>query len=73
MLRRSLALPDSVEIGASRTLPGTINALVVTYYSSDEWHKPRCRHRKERAAASSSVSAPSMATSASRCCATSTS
>jgi integrase len=25
------------EIGASRTLPGTINALVVDYYRSDEW------------------------------------
>ena len=31
-------LPEhSVEIGASRTLPGTINALVVNYYSSSEW------------------------------------
>jgi hypothetical protein len=33
-------LPDqpAVEIGASRTLPGTINALVVAYYKSDKWH-----------------------------------
>jgi hypothetical protein len=38
-------------IGASRTLPGTINALVVDYYRSDEWNnrlqedtrKTRCR------------------------------
>jgi integrase len=27
------------EIGASRTHPGTINALVVTYYKSDEWNR----------------------------------
>jgi integrase len=26
-----------IEIGASRTLPGTVNALVVSYYKSDEW------------------------------------
>jgi integrase len=25
------------EIGASRTMPGTVNALVVAYYKSDEW------------------------------------
>jgi integrase len=32
------SLPDAVsEIGADRTLPGTINALVVDYYRSDEW------------------------------------
>jgi integrase len=31
-------VPD-VEIGASRALPGTISALVVAYYGSDEWHK----------------------------------
>jgi len=28
---------DTAEIGADRTLPGTINALVVDYYRSDEW------------------------------------
>ena len=39
-------LPD-VEIGASRTLPGTINALVVSYYGSDEWHDARGRHAEE--------------------------
>ena len=33
--------PDSVEIGASRTLPGTINALVINYYRSQEWQKTR--------------------------------
>ena len=27
----------SVEIGAKRTLPGTINALIVNYYRSSEW------------------------------------
>lgn len=32
------AVPDQlVEIGASRTLPGSINALVVDYYRSAEW------------------------------------
>src|SRR5262249_17268543 len=31
------ALPQTAEIGASRTLPGTINALVVAYYKSDAW------------------------------------
>jgi integrase len=30
-------LPDQLDIGASRTLPGTIDALVVSYYRSDEW------------------------------------
>src|SRR5689334_2454510 len=29
--------PNTSEIGATRTLPGTINALVVDYYRSDEW------------------------------------
>ena len=28
---------DPMEIGVSRTLPGTINALVVNYYKSDAW------------------------------------
>jgi len=34
------SIPDqNVEIAAKRTLlPGTINALVVSYYKSDEWH-----------------------------------
>jgi integrase len=31
------AIPVSLEIGASRTLPGGINALVVDYYRSAEW------------------------------------
>src|SRR6516164_9588673 len=32
------SIPDQYsEIGADRTLPGTINALVVTYYKSNEW------------------------------------
>ena len=29
--------PNTSDIGADRTLPGTINALVVDYYRSDEW------------------------------------
>src|SRR6478672_9220068 len=32
------AIHDQPEIGASRTLPGSINALVVDYYRSAEWH-----------------------------------
>jgi integrase len=32
------AIPDQPEIGARRTLPGSINALVVDYYRSAEWH-----------------------------------
>jgi hypothetical protein len=32
------AQPMATEIGASRTLPGTINALVVAYYVSDAWN-----------------------------------
>ena len=31
------AIPDQREIGASKTLPGSINALVVDYYRSGEW------------------------------------
>ena len=32
------SVPDEyLEIGANRTLPGTINALIVMYYRSDEW------------------------------------
>lgn len=31
------AIPDQPGIGASRTLPGSINALVVDYYRSAEW------------------------------------
>jgi len=30
-------VPDPVEIGAGRTLPGTISALVVAYFRSDAW------------------------------------
>jgi integrase len=33
----ALAGLEPVEIGADRTLPGTINALVVAYYRSDKW------------------------------------
>jgi len=37
-----------VEIGANRTLPGTINALAVTYYSSAEWHALAAETQKSR-------------------------
>jgi len=43
-------IPDRVvEIGANRTLPGTINALVVAYYQSDAWlHQLQEETRKTR-------------------------
>jgi len=42
-------LPEHLaEIGASRTLPGTINALAVSYYASDEWQKLAADTRKNR-------------------------
>jgi hypothetical protein len=31
-------MPNQPELGASRTLPGTINSLVVAYYKSTEWN-----------------------------------
>ena len=37
-----------VEIGASHTKPGTINALVVNYYMSDEWAKLTADTKKRR-------------------------
>jgi integrase len=36
------------EIGASRTGPGTINALVVTYYKSDDWKQLAADTQKTR-------------------------
>jgi len=44
----ALAGMPHVEIGASRTLPGTINALVVNYYGSDDWHKLAADTKKNR-------------------------
>jgi hypothetical protein len=42
-------LPDQVtEIGASRTLPGTVNALVVSYYRSAEWNALSADTQKTR-------------------------
>jgi integrase len=37
-----------VEVGASRTTPGTINALVVNYYRSDEWRQLTLDTQKRR-------------------------
>ena len=43
------SLPNQhLEIAANRTLPGTINALVVTYYKSDEWHALAADTKKTR-------------------------
>lgn len=41
-------LPEHLEIGASRTLPGTINALAVNYYGSDDWQKLAADTQKNR-------------------------
>jgi integrase len=42
-------IPDQhLEIAANRTLPGTINALVVMYYKSDEWHALAADTQKTR-------------------------
>ena len=50
MAAYAAALADlpHVEIGASRTLPGTINALVVNYYGSDDWQKLAVDTKKNR-------------------------
>ena len=37
-----------LEIGANRTLPGTINALTVMYFRSDEWHALAVETKKTR-------------------------
>jgi hypothetical protein len=37
-----------VEIGTSRTLPGTINALVVNYYRSNDWQTLAADTKKNR-------------------------
>jgi len=39
---------QSVEIATRRTLPGTINALVGTYYKSNEWHALAADTQKTR-------------------------
>ena len=44
----ALASTQRIEIGASRTNPGTINALVVTYYKSDGWHALAADTQKTR-------------------------
>jgi integrase len=36
------------DIGASRTLPGTVNALVVSYYKSDDWNRLAVETQKTR-------------------------
>jgi hypothetical protein len=42
-------LPDRhVELGASRTLPGTIDALIVGYYQSAEWQNLAAETQKTR-------------------------
>ena len=46
------ALPDKLsQIGAGRTSPGTINALVIAYYQSASWNNlaPDTRKRRRRA------------------------
>jgi hypothetical protein len=67
-LPKFLACLPHVEIGASRTLPGTINALVVNYYGSDDWHKLAADTKKNRGRARLSAFVPSTATSAWHSC-----
>jgi integrase len=44
----ALGSTQCIEIGANRTNPGTINALVVVYYRSDEWHALAADTQKTR-------------------------
>jgi integrase len=47
-LMGSTAAVNPTEIGASRTLPGTVNALVVSYYRSEAWLALEEETRKTR-------------------------
>jgi hypothetical protein len=50
------ATPEQTEIGADRTLPGSIKALVVTYYTSENWlHLARDRRQHVGPSSSGSV------------------
>jgi integrase len=40
--------PKQLEMGAGRTLPGTVNALVVSYYRSDNWNGLAAETQKTR-------------------------
>src|SRR6516165_919276 len=42
------ALPESIQVGASRTSPGTINALAVDYYRSQQWKDLAADTRRKR-------------------------
>jgi hypothetical protein len=45
----ALAGIQTPEIGSSGTLPGTVNALVVAYYKSDDWQRlAEATHRSRR-------------------------
>src|SRR5690349_577723 len=71
MAAYSMALaivPGMAEIGASRTSPGTINALAVNYYRWQEWKDLSADTRKKRWRIIER-SVRSTATSVSRCCA----
>jgi integrase len=46
--RAALEARQRIEINASRTAPGTINSLVVSYYRSDAWHQLAEDTRKTR-------------------------
>ena len=62
-------LPQSAEIGECRTLPGTVNSLIVAYYKSDEWLHGLTEDSARHAVATSSDSASNMAASGWRSCA----
>jgi hypothetical protein len=48
-------VPEPVEVGASRTLPGTINALCVSYYRSIEWSQLNATTQRSESASSSDL------------------
>jgi hypothetical protein len=64
-------IPDSAEISASRTSPGTINALAIDYYRSQAWRDLTAETRKKRWRIIERF-VPVTATSVSRCCAKNT-
>jgi hypothetical protein len=44
-----ISIPDqAAEIATSRTLPGTVSALVVAYYKSDDWYALAADTQKTR-------------------------
>jgi hypothetical protein len=68
-----LARNGSIEIGAARTVSGTINAAVVAYYKSDAFTKGLSPATQKMRRAILERFRETTATSASTCCAVTTS